>query len=60
MASDDGRKGLWIALGQQPGVSAWFTVWRLSRLAKRAARQPKPATKAASMPGDSSQVCAGH
>ncbi|HEY4127085.1 MAG TPA: hypothetical protein VGN70_03475 [Gammaproteobacteria bacterium] len=23
------RVQLWIALGQQPGVSAWFTVWRV-------------------------------
>ena len=24
------RVQLWIALGQQPGVSAWFTIWRVT------------------------------
>lgn len=28
------RSRLWIALGNQPGVSAWFAVWSLSREAK--------------------------
>ncbi len=28
---DARRKELLIALGNQPGVSAWFTVWQLSR-----------------------------
>jgi len=26
---DAERVQLWIALGHQPGVSAWFTVWRV-------------------------------
>lgn len=28
----DNRGRVWIALGSQPGVSAWFAVWLLSRL----------------------------
>ena len=34
------RVQLWIALGNQPGVSAWFTVWRVS-FKKRAKRTAK-------------------
>ena len=30
--SVDSRARLWIALGNQPGVSAWFSVWLLARL----------------------------
>lgn len=58
MTSDDERNGLWVALGNQPGVSAWFTVWIMSRLAKPAADQRKPAAKAAER--NPSQVCVGH
>lgn len=28
----DSRTSLWIALGNQPGVTAWFAVWLLARL----------------------------
>jgi len=28
---------LWVAFGNQPGVSAWFAVWVLSRLS-----EPRP------------------
>jgi len=36
------RVQLWIALGNQPGVSAWFTVWRVSfrKRVKCAAKTP--------------------
>jgi hypothetical protein len=27
----DSRARLWVALGNEPGVSAWFSVWSLSR-----------------------------
>lgn len=35
----DARARLWVALGNQPGVSAWFTVWSLSRATKSAASE---------------------
>jgi hypothetical protein len=43
--SEAERVQLWIALGQQPGVSAWFTVWRVvysnrPRASKAAAAKP--------------------
>ncbi|MGE5625586.1 MAG: hypothetical protein ACM3ZT_08570 [Bacillota bacterium] len=28
------RVKLWQALGQQPGVSAWFSVWQLARIGR--------------------------
>ena len=33
----DERAKLLQALGQQPGVSAWFSVWQLSRIGRPAA-----------------------
>ena len=30
------RVSLLIALGQQPGVSAWFSIWQQARLGKPA------------------------
>ena len=38
----DSRASLWIALGNQPGVSAWFAVWLLARL-----NPPRKAMRAA-------------
>ena len=39
------RVQYWISLGQQPGVSAWFTLWRVA-YSKRARRvQAKRATR---------------
>jgi len=38
----DSRASLWIALGHQPGVSAWFAVWLLARL-----NPPQRTTRAA-------------
>jgi hypothetical protein len=32
---DNVRARLWVALGNEPGVSAWFSVWSLSRESKR-------------------------
>jgi hypothetical protein len=41
------RVKLLIALGEQPGVSAWFSVWQLARIGRPAAEvwggAPKPA-----------------
>lgn len=31
---EEDRITLLIALGQQPGVSAWFSVWQLARIGK--------------------------
>lgn len=41
------RVQYWISLGHQPGVSAWFTLWRVVH-SKRV--KPAPRAKAA-MPG---------
>ncbi|HET7649189.1 MAG TPA: hypothetical protein VFL15_00610 [Gammaproteobacteria bacterium] len=30
-ADNVARARLWVALGNQPGVAAWFSVWTLSR-----------------------------
>jgi hypothetical protein len=37
---NDARARLWIALGNGPGVGAWFSVWALSREAKRHENEP--------------------
>lgn len=34
---------LWVALGSQPGVSAWFAVWILSRLSRPSKGRHVPA-----------------
>lgn len=36
-APDDtrSRARLWVALGNQPGVAAWFSVWMLARDSRR-------------------------
>lgn len=47
----DRRADLWIALGNQPGVSAWFAVWLLARLSPPYRRAAKPAaTQVAARP----------
>ena len=49
----DTRSSLWIALGNQPGVSAWYAVWLLSRLNPPAPKEPRksaPADASASKP----------
>jgi hypothetical protein len=38
----DEKTQLWIAIGNQPGCGAWFSVWLVSR-SKRA--RPKAASK---------------
>lgn len=39
----DARARLWVALGNQPGVGAWFSVWTLSRESQhRTAVEGKP------------------
>ena len=43
----DDRSRVWIALGSQPGASAWFAVWLLSRLDPPAAEQPQKSVPAA-------------
>jgi len=40
----DSRASLWIALGNQPGVSAWFAVWLLARLSPSPRKAAKPVT----------------
>lgn len=40
----DSRASLWIALGNQPGVSAWFAVWLLARLSPPPRKAAKPVT----------------
>ena len=50
MGGADMRSGLWVALGCQPGVSAWYAVWLLSRLSPPAPKEPRqpvstPATR---------------
>ena len=42
----DARADVWIALGQQPGVAAWFAVWLLSRLNPPARKEPRRAVSA--------------
>ena len=41
IGDEDTRTSLWIALGNQPGVSAWYAVWLLSRLYPAAAKAPR-------------------
>lgn len=41
MGGADMRSGLWVALGCQPGVSAWYAVWLLSRLSPPAPKEPQ-------------------
>lgn len=43
----DSRSSLWIALGNQPGVSAWYAVWLLSRLSPPAPKGPRKSVPAA-------------
>lgn len=43
----DVRARLWVALGNQPGVSAWFTVWLLSRAARQHDGAPHKVTQPA-------------
>lgn len=50
MGGADMRSGLWVTLGCQPGVSAWYAVWLLSRLSPPAPKEPQnpasaPATR---------------
>ncbi|MGH8370005.1 MAG: hypothetical protein ACRESC_03395 [Gammaproteobacteria bacterium] len=42
---DNARVRLWIALGDQPGVSAWFSVWSLSRASRRHDSETRKVTK---------------
>lgn len=47
-ADKDARARLWVALGNQPGVAAWFSVWALSRKTpRRNAAERHPAKPAA-------------
>jgi hypothetical protein len=57
-ADAETRARVWVALGNQPGVSAWFAVWLLARFSgakQRAAQKP-----AAPLRGGSSQIWVGH
>ncbi len=47
------RADLWVALGNQPGVSAWFAVYLLSRLG----RMPKSASRRAVQPAGRPVSC---
>lgn len=52
------RARVWAALGNQPGVGAWFAVWFLAR---NPGTERQPAFKAAApLRRDSDQVCVGH
>lgn len=57
-ADKDERARLWVALGNQPGASAWFSVWMLSRESQHrtaAARKPgAPATDCCTPPAKGS------
>ena len=44
------RVQLLIALGDQPGVSAWFNVWQLARLGRPASEVWGGATRKAESP----------
>ena len=44
---EEARVQLWIALGNQPGLSAGHAVWLLSRLLPRAPKAPQPEPAAA-------------
>lgn len=47
------RADLWVALGNQPGVSAWFAVYLLSRLG----RMPQSASRRAVLPAGRPLSC---
>ena len=57
-ADKDARARLWVALGNQPGVGAWFSVWTLARESRQgaaAARKPgAPATDCCTPPAKGS------
>jgi len=56
----DTRGRVWIALGSQPGTSAWFAVWLLSHLSPPASKEPqKPLPAAAPAFKSSRRVRAG-
>lgn len=56
----DSRASLWIALGNQPGVSAWFAVWLLARLnPPRKAMRAAAATSQPAAPPAIRRVLAG-
>jgi hypothetical protein len=40
----DAKTQLWIAIGNQPGTGAWFSVWLVSR-SQRARTEKKAAAK---------------
>lgn len=44
---DEARVRLWVALGAQPGVSAWYAVWLLARLSPPAREEAQRAAPAA-------------
>lgn len=58
-AGDEARVALWIALGSQPGVSAWHAVWLLSRLMPPLLRERPKAEPAAPMSPRTRRVRAG-
>ena len=54
------RARVWAALGNQPGVGVWFTVWLLSRLSGVTATRHQTGPKGAPLRRDTHQVCVGH
>ena len=57
---EEARVQLWIALGNQPGLSAGHAVWLLSRLLPRAPQEPRrPEPAAAQAPRPTRRVRAG-
>jgi hypothetical protein len=41
--TQDEKTQLWIAVGNQPGTGAWFSVWRVSR--SKRVQPPKTTAK---------------
>jgi hypothetical protein len=61
MGDAETRARVWTALGNQPGVSAWFAIWLLARFVGTAVSRLTPASKpAAPLSRDSEQICVGH
>ncbi len=61
MGDAETRAWVWAAIGNQPGVSAWFAVWLLARFSGNTVPRRTPASKPAAQPRrDSKQVCVGH
>lgn len=60
MGDTETRARVWAALGQQPGVGAWFAVWLLARFSGATGPRRYTGPRAAPLQRDPNQVFVGH